>query len=70
MKHWGAWVAQSVKRLTWAQVTISLLMSSSPAAGSVLTARSLEPTSDSFSISLPLPCLCSVCLSVSLSQNK
>ena len=30
---WGAWVAQSVKRLTSAQVTISRLVSSSPASG-------------------------------------
>ena len=34
----GAWVAQSVKRLTSAQVMISQFMSLSPASGSVLTA--------------------------------
>ena len=39
----GAWVAQSVERPTWAQVMISQLVSLSPASGSVLTARSLEP---------------------------
>ena len=48
----GAWVAQSVKQLTSAQVTISRSMSSSPASGSVLTAQSLEPVSDSVSLSL------------------
>ena len=46
---WGAWVAQSVKRPTSAQVMISLLMSSSPASGSVLTAQSLEPALDAVS---------------------
>ena len=56
---WGAWVAQSVKRLTSAQVVISWSMSlspksmsSSPKSGSVLTAQSLEPVSDSVSPSL------------------
>ena len=48
----GAWVAQSVKRLTSAQVTISRFMGSSPASGSVLTAQSLEPALDSVSPSL------------------
>ena len=38
----GTWVAQSVKRLTSAQVMISRSVSSSPALGSVLTAQSLE----------------------------
>ena len=52
----GAWVAQSVKRPTSAQVTISQFVSSSPASGSVLTAQSLEPASDSVSLSLcPFP---------------
>ena len=36
-------MAQSVERLTSAQVMISQLVSSSPASGSVLTAQSLEP---------------------------
>ena len=49
---WGAWVAQSVKRPTSAQVMISWSVSSSPASGSVLTAQSLEPVSDSVSPSL------------------
>ena len=48
----GAWVAQSVKRPTSAQVMISWPMSSSPTSGSVLTAQSLEPASDSVSLSL------------------
>ena len=52
MLCWGAWVAQSVKRLTSAQVMISQSVSSSPASGSVLTAQSLEPVSDSVSPSL------------------
>ena len=52
---WGAWVAQSVKCPTSAQVTISWSESSSPVSGSVLTARSLEPALDSVSPSLSLP---------------
>ena len=36
-----AWVAQSVKHLTWAQVMISQFVNSSPLSGSVLTAQSL-----------------------------
>ena len=48
----GAWVAQSVKRPTSAQVMISRSVSSSPVSGSVLTAQSLEPVSDSVSPSL------------------
>ena len=50
----GASVAQSVKRLTSAQVMISQSMSLSPASGPVLTAQSLEPTADSVSPSLSL----------------
>ena len=54
---WGTWVAQLVERLTLAQVLISLLTSSSPLLGSVLTAQSLEPAWDSVSPSLcPFPC--------------
>ena len=48
----GAWVAQSVKRPTSAQVMISRSVNSSPASGSLLTAQSLEPVSDSVSPSL------------------
>ena len=43
----GAWVAQWVEPPTSAQVTISRFVGSSPASGSVLTAPSLEPASDS-----------------------
>ena len=59
----GTWVAQSVKRLTSAQVTISRLVRSSPASGSVLTAQSLKPASDSVSPSLSAPPLLVLCLS-------
>ena len=48
----GTWVAQSVKQPTSAQIMISLSMSSSPVSGSVLTAQSLDPVSDSVSPSL------------------
>ena len=48
----GAWVAQSVKRPTSAQVMISRSVSSSPASGSGLMAQSLEPVSDPVSPSL------------------
>ena len=51
---WGAWVAQLVERPTSAQVMISRSVSSSPASGSVLTGQSLEPVSDSLSLSLSL----------------
>uniref|UniRef100_A0A8C9M2M8 REST corepressor 1 n=1 Tax=Panthera tigris altaica TaxID=74533 RepID=A0A8C9M2M8_PANTA len=51
----GAWVAQSVERPTSAQVTISRSVSSSPVSGSVLSAQSLEPVSDSVSPSLSDP---------------
>ena len=47
-----AWVAQSVKHLTSAQVMILRSVSSSPAWGSVLTAQSMERVSDSVSPSL------------------
>ena len=47
-------MAQSVKRLTWAQVMISQLVSFGPEIGSVLTAQSLEPASDSVCTSLSL----------------
>ena len=45
-------MAQSVERLTSAQVRILQFMGSSPALGSVLTAWGLEPASDSVSLSL------------------
>ena len=64
---WGTWVVQSVKHSTLAQVMILQFVSSSPTSGSVLTAQSLEPGSDSVSspLSLSLPCLHSVSLSLS-----
>ena len=61
----GAWVAQSVKRPTSAQVTISRSVSSSPASGSGLMARSLEPASHSVSPSLSAPPPFMLCLSLS-----
>ena len=61
----GAWVAQSVKRPTSAQVMISRSVSLSPASGSVLTAQSLEPVSDSASPSLSAPPPFMLCLSLS-----
>ena len=60
---WGAWVARSVGHLTAAQITIWRFVGSSPALGSVLTAQSLEPASDS---GLPLPYSCSVSLCFSI----
>ena len=64
----GAWVAQSVKCLTSAQVMISWFVRSSHASGSVLMAWSLGPASDSVfpSLSLPLPCSRSVSLCLSI----
>ena len=61
----GAWVAQSVKRPTSAQVTILRSVSSSPASGSGLMAQSLEPASDSVSPSLSAPPPLMLCLSLS-----
>ena len=61
----GAWVAQSVKRPTSAQVTISWSVSLSPASGSGLMDQSLEPASDSVSPSLSAPPPFMLCLSVS-----
>ena len=68
-KKGGTWVAQLVKHLTLAQVMISWFVGSSPALGSVLTAQSLEPASNSVSPSLSAPPLLMLCLSVSLSQK-
>ena len=66
---WGAWVAQSVECPTSAQVMISQSVSSSPALGSVQTAQSLEPASDSVSPSLSDPPPFMLCLSLS-QKNK
>ena len=65
--YWGAWVAQSGARLTTAQVMISQFVGSSPTSGSVLTAQSLEPASNSVSPSLSL-CPSPTC-ALSLSQK-
>ena len=62
------WVAQSVKPPTSAQVMTSQSLSLSPMSGSVLTAQSLEPASDSVSPSLSLP-LPTHALSLSVSQK-
>ena len=56
----GAWVAQLVKHQTSVQVMISQFVGLSPASGSVLTAQSLEPASDSLSPSLSAPSQSSV----------
>ena len=61
----GAWVAQSVKHPTSAQVMISQSMISNPASGSVLTAQSLDSALDSVSSSLSAPPLLMLCLSLS-----
>ena len=60
------WLSRLVVR-PLAQVMISWLLSSSPTSGSGLTARSLEPASDSVSPSLSAPSLLTRALS--LSQN-
>ena len=59
----GAWVAQSVRRPTLAQVMILQFMSLSPTWVSVLTAQSLEPALDSVCPSLSAPPLLTLCLS-------
>ena len=59
---------QSVEHPTLAQVMILQLVSWSPASGSVLTAQSLEPASDSVSPCLSLLMLC-VSLSLSLKND-
>ena len=65
----GAWVAQSAEHLTSARVMISRFVGSSPALGSGLTARSLEPASNSVSPSLSTPLILCLSLSLSLSQK-
>ena len=69
-RAWGAWVAQSVEHPSSAQVMISQLVSPSPASGSVLTAQSLEPASDSVSPSLFAPPLLTLCCSLSLKNKR
>ena len=65
---WGAWVAQSVKCWTSAQVMISQFTGSSPVLGFVLTAQSLESALDSVSPSLSALPRLMLCLSLSLSK--
>ena len=62
---WGAWGARLVERPTSAQVMNSRFVSSSPTLGSVLTAQSPEPASDSVSLSpsAPAPRVLSLSLS-------
>ena len=68
---WGTWVAQLVKHPTLTQVMISWFMSSSPELGSVLTAQSLDPASDSVFPSVSAPPSLTHMLSLSLSKiNK
>ena len=65
-KPWGPWVAQSVKRLTLAQVTISQIHGLEPGAG--LRADSSEPGACfGFCVSLSAPPL--LILSLFLSQK-
>ena len=66
----GAWVAQSVKRLTLAHIMISQFVSLNPASGSVLTAQCLEPASDAVSLCLSAPPLLALCLCLSLKNKK
>ena len=61
-------MAQSVKRPTSAQVMIPQSVSSSPVSGSVPTAQSPEPASDSVSPSLSAPPPLALSLSVSLKK--
>ena len=71
-KWGGTWVAQLVEYPTLAQVMISRLVGPSPSLGSVLTAGSLEPASDSGAPSLcPSPThACSLSLSQKINKHK
>ena len=64
----GAWVAQSVKHLTSAQVMILQFVGLCPMSGSVLTARSLEFALDSRFPALSAPSQIVLCLSMSLNK--
>ena len=69
---WGAWVAQPVERPTLAHDLTEMMTlghdltarKSKPHVGFCAEAQSLEPASDSVSISLYLPACC-LCLSLS-----
>ena len=58
-------MAQSGEHPTSAQVMISRCVGSNPMSGCVLTARSLEPASDSVPPSLSAPPLLMLCLCLS-----
>ena len=64
------WVAQSVEHPTLAQVMISQSVGSSPDSGSVLTAQSLQPASDSVSPSLYPSPTCLWCMLFLSKINK
>ena len=71
MGSWEAWVAHLVKCPTLAQVMMSQFIDLSPASGSVLTAQSLKPTSDSVSPSPSAPRLLSLTLSkINIKKKK
>ena len=70
VRGWGTWVAQLVKHPTSAQVMIWRFVGWSPMSGSVPTARSLEPASDSVSPSLSAPSLLTLSLPVSTMNVK
>ena len=57
----GVWMAQVVQHSTSAHVMISQFVSSNPMSGSVLTAWSLKPASDSVSPSLSFSLSLSLC---------
>ena len=63
-------MAQSVEHPTLAQVMISQLVGSSATSGSVLTAQSLEPASDSVSPSFSAPPQLVLSVSLFLSLSK
>ena len=67
MKGGGAWVAQLVQRLTFAQVVILAVREFEPHIG--LSAVSAEPALDPLPPFSAPPCLCSLSLSLSL-KNK
>ena len=73
VKIFGApgWLSPlSVQLLKSAQVMISRFVSSRPTWGSVLTAQSLDPASDSLSPSLSAPPLLTVSLSLKINKLK
>ena len=66
---WGTWVAQSVEHPNLAQVVSPWSIRLSPASSSVLTAQSLEPSSDSMSSPLSAPPPLALCLCLSLKSK-